>query len=144
MNGLIAKVIDPETDELCGPNKCGELCFKGPSVMKGYMKNKTATIEMIDRDGFLHTGDIGYYDDDKYIYVVDRMKELIKYKGFQVAPAELEAILLTHDAVLEAAVVGIPDERAGEIPRAFVVRKPSKLVTEEELIEFVGGLCVHC
>lgn len=139
VNEVTAKVVDPDTKELCGPNKYGELCFKGPCVMKGYMGNKTATSETIDEDGFLHTGDIGYYDEDKYFYIVDRMKELIKYKGFQVAPAELESILVSHEAVKEAAVVGIPDERAGEVPKAFVIRNPSKHATEEELINFVGG-----
>lgn len=136
---VTAKIVDPETKQPCGPNQFGELCFKGPCVMKGYMANEVATAETIDEDGFLHTGDIGYYDDDKYFYVVDRIKDLIKYKGFQVAPAELEAILLSHAAVKDAAVIGIPDERAGEVPRAFVVRNPSVHVTEEELIDFVGG-----
>lgn len=139
VNEVIAKVVNPETKELCGPNKLGELCFKGPSVMKGYMGNKTDTLEIIDEDGFVHTGDIGCYDDDKCFYVVDRIKDLIKYKGFQVPPAELEAILLTHKAVKEVAVVGIPDEKAGEVPKAFIVRNYLVDVTEEELVNYVGG-----
>ncbi len=82
-----------------------------------------ATAATVDSEGWLHTGDIGYADEDGYFWIVDRLKELIKYKGFQVAPAELEALLLTHPAVADAAVIGVPDEEAGELPKAFVVRK---------------------
>lgn len=139
VNGITAKVVDTQTKELCGPNQYGELWFKGPCIMKGYMGNDIATSETIDEDGFLHTGDIGFYDHDKYFYIVDRIKDLIKYKGFQVAPAELEAILLLHDGVKEVAVIGIPDERAVEVPKAFVVRNPAVHVTDEELINFVSG-----
>lgn len=138
-----AKVVDPQTKELCGAHQHGELCFKGPSIMKGYMGNDIATAEAIDEEGYFHTGDIGYYDEQKYFFVVDRLKDLIKYKGFQVAPAELEAILLTHDGVKEVAVIGIPDERAGEAPKAFVVKNPSVHVTEEELINFVAGKVIQ-
>lgn len=88
-------------------------------VTKGYLDREVATAETIDSEEFLHTSDIGFYDDDHYFYVIDRAKELIKYKGFQVAPAELEGILLTHEAVAEAAVIGMPNERAGEVPKAF-------------------------
>lgn len=140
--GTLAKVVDPQTKELCGPNEHGELCFKGPSIMKGYMGNDIATSETIDEEGYLHTGDIGFYDEHEYFYVIDRLKDLIKYKGFQVAPAELEAILLMHEGVKEVAVIGVPDERAGEVPKAFVVRNPSVHVTEEELINFLAGKAI--
>lgn len=139
VNEITAKVVDTETQELCGPNQYGELCFKGPCMMKGYMGDVAATAATVDEGGYLHTGDVGFYDEDKYFYVADRIKDLIKYKGFQVAPAELEAILLTHEGVKEVAVIGIPDERAGEVPKAFVVRNPSQHVTAEELINFVAG-----
>ena len=86
----------------------------GPQVMKGYLNNPQATANTVDTDGWLHTGDIGYADEDGYFWIVDRLKELIKYKGYQVAPAELEALLLTHPAVADAAVIGVPDEEAGE------------------------------
>ena len=89
-------------------------------------------------DGWLHTGDIGHVDVDGHLYVVDRLKELIKYKGFQVAPAELEGLLLTHPAVADAAVVGLPDEEAGEVPVGYVVLKPDQSVSESELRTFIG------
>jgi acyl-CoA synthetase (AMP-forming)/AMP-acid ligase II len=118
-----------------GPNQEGELCVRGPQVMTGYLNNAEATAHTIDADNWLHTGDIGYADEDAHFYIVDRVKELIKYKGFQVAPAELEAMLLTHPAVADAAVIPCPDEEAGEVPKAFVVLKNE--VTDEELMEFV-------
>jgi len=91
----------------------------------------------LDAEGWCHTGDLGYVDEDGYFYIVDRLKELIKYKGYQVAPSELEAVLLNHPAFVEAAVVPSPDEQAGEVPKAFVVtRRP---LTAEEVINFVAG-----
>uniref|UniRef100_A0A182JKD8 Luciferin 4-monooxygenase n=1 Tax=Anopheles atroparvus TaxID=41427 RepID=A0A182JKD8_ANOAO len=134
--GQLAKVIDPETSRALGPNQRGELCFKGSLIMKGYIGQQGTGV---DPDGWLHTGDIGYYDADGDFYIVDRLKELIKYNGFQVAPAELEALLLSHPAVKDAAVVGIPDERNGELPVAFVVRADGPEVSERELIAFVDG-----
>ena len=104
--------------------------------MKGYLNNEEATSITIDADGFLHTGDIGFVDDEGYFYVVDRLKELIKYKGFQVPPAELEALLLSHPNISDAAVIGVPDEEAGELPKAFVV--PNGDLTEQEVIDFVA------
>jgi acyl-coenzyme A synthetase/AMP-(fatty) acid ligase len=91
----------------------------------------------------LHTGDIAHFDSDGYIYIVDRLKELIKYKGFQVPPAELEGLLLTHPAVADSAVIGIPDDEAGELPKAFVVLKPGAEASAEELQEFVAGEVAH-
>ncbi|XP_033218330.1 uncharacterized protein LOC117173797 [Belonocnema kinseyi] len=137
---VIAKVIplDGESKEPLGPNCEGELCFKGDLVMKGYCENEEATKSTIDEDGFLHTGDVGYYDEDEYFFIVDRVKELIKYKGFQVPPAELEAILLTHPKIRDAAVLGLPDETAGELPLAFVVKQPGVEITAEEIIKYVN------
>lgn len=136
--GMEAKVVDLETGKALAPFKEGELCFKGPFVMKGYRNNPKATQETIDKDGWLHTGDIGYYDMDGFIYIVDRVKELIKYKGFQVPPAELEAILLKNEAIKDAAVIGIPDEEAGELPYAFVVLQPGAKLTAKEVQNFVA------
>ncbi|XP_019642431.1 PREDICTED: probable 4-coumarate--CoA ligase 3 isoform X2 [Branchiostoma belcheri] len=131
-----AKVIDTETGEAVGPGEDGELCVLGPQVMKGYYNNPEATANTIDPDGWLRTGDIVRYDEDGNFYAVDRVKELIKYKGFQVAPAELEAVLLGHPGVQDAAVIGLPDDVAGELPKAFIVKK-SDAVTEKDITDFV-------
>lgn len=130
------KVVDPATVAELGPNQRGEIWVRGPQVMKGYLNNAEATSNVIDTEGWLHTGDVGYADEDGYFYIVDRLKELIKYKGFQVAPAELEAVLLSHPAISDAAVIGSPDEEAGEVPKAFVVLKDP--ATAEEIIGFVA------
>ena len=131
------KVIDLETGDELGIDQHGELLVRGPQVMKGYLNRPEATAQMIDADGWLRTGDIGYADSEGFFFIVDRAKELIKYKGFQVAPAELEAILLTHPCVADAAVIPLPDEEAGEIPKAFIVLK--EIATEQELMEYVSN-----
>ncbi|XP_053671372.1 uncharacterized protein LOC128721591 [Anopheles nili] len=133
--GQWVKVIDPETGRALGPNQRGELCFRGSLIMKGYVGRERA----IDADGWLHTGDVAYYDEDHEFFIVDRIKELIKYKGFQVPPAELEAILLEHPRISDAAVIGVPDERAGELPMAFVVTEDGERMTEREVQDFVAG-----
>jgi acyl-CoA synthetase (AMP-forming)/AMP-acid ligase II len=107
--------------------------------MKGYFGRPEETDTMIDADGWLHTGDIGVVDADGWWYCVDRVKELIKYKGYQVAPAELEAVLLTSPDVADAAVIGVYDERGDEVPKAFVVRAPGSPATEEDLLGYVAG-----
>lgn len=135
-----AKVIDVETGVTLGPHLKGELCFRGPIIMKGYCGDSAATGETIDSQGWLHTGDIGYFDNDGYFFIVDRVKELIKYKGFQVPPAELEAVLLSHPKIKDAAVTSIPDVTAGELPMAFVVKQQGVSLTEEEVLSFVAGL----
>ena len=106
--------------------------------MKGYLNDPEATSDMIDDDGWLHSGDIGYADSDDYLFVVDRVKELIKYKGMQVAPAELEGIIQAHQAVADVAVIPVPDLEAGEIPKAFVVLKPDAQATGEEIMAHVA------
>jgi 4-coumarate--CoA ligase len=111
--------------------------------MAGYLNNPAATAATLDADGWLHTGDIAHFDADGYLYIVDRLKELIKYKGFQVPPAELEALLLTHPAVADAAVIGEPDPEAGELPVGCVVLKPGQSATAEELRDFVAGQVAH-
>ncbi|XP_017047049.1 4-coumarate--CoA ligase 1 [Drosophila ficusphila] len=135
--GIYAKVIDPDTGKLLGANERGELCFKGDGIMKGYIGDSKSTQTAI-KDGWLHTGDIGYYDDDFEFFIVDRIKELIKYKGFQVPPAEIEALLLTNDKIKDAAVIGKPDEEAGELPLAFVVKQANVQLTENDVIKFVN------
>ena len=129
------KLLDPATGGDLGSNQEGELCVRGPQIMKGYLNNTEATARTIDADNWLHTGDVGYADADGHFFIVDRVKELIKYKGFQVAPAELEAILLTHPAVADAAVIPCADEEAGEVPKAFVVKKGE--TTAEAIMDYV-------
>ena len=130
------RIVDPVTGEDQPVGGEGELWVRGPMVMKGYLNNPEATAATVDADGWLHTGDIAVIDEDGHVTIVDRVKELIKYKGFQIAPAELEALLLTHPAIADAAVIGILDDEAGEIPRAFVVVKPGQEVTADEITAF--------
>ncbi|PWA99282.1 4-coumarate--CoA ligase 2 [Artemisia annua] len=131
------KIVDPETNASLPRNQRGEICIRGDQIMKGYLNDPEATKRTIV-DGWLHTGDIGYIDDDDELFIVDRLKELIKYKGFQVAPAELEALLLTHPEISDAAVVPMIDEGAGEVPVAFVVKSNGSNVTEAEIKQFVS------
>ncbi|MER7537125.1 4-coumarate--CoA ligase family protein [Streptomyces sp. NPDC097704] len=134
----ILSLDDPEKD--AAPGEEGEIAIRGPQVMKGYLGRPDATAAMIDADGWVHTGDIGRVDSDGWLFVVDRVKELIKYKGFQVAPAELEALLLTHDGVADAAVIGVTDPDGTEIPKAFVVRQPAAPgLTAEDVMAHVAA-----
>jgi len=119
--GTECRLIDSDTGRDSEPGGSGELWMRGPQVMQGYLGNRKATAAMIDDDGWLHSGDVAIVDEDGWFAIVDRVKELIKYKGFQVAPAELEAILITHPQVADCAVIGVPDEETGELPKAFVV-----------------------
>jgi acyl-CoA synthetase (AMP-forming)/AMP-acid ligase II len=130
------KVVDIFTHVELGRNEDGEIWIRGPQVMRGYLNNAEATRDSIDADGFFHTGDIGHIDDRNEYFIVDRLKELIKYKGFQVPPAELEAHLLSHPKVSDAAVIGVLNEEGEEIPKGFVVlRQP---VAPEEIMAFVA------
>ena len=142
------KIVDVETKEVLpivgadGKPSVGEFWYRGPNIMLGYLNNPEATAETVDADGFLHTGDVGYMDSDGDCFIVDRCKELIKVKGFQVAPAELEDVLCGHQQVAAAAVIGIPDERSGELPKAFIqlqagVEESDAL--KQELIDFCGA-----
>ncbi len=133
------RIVDPATGEDQGVDREGELWVRGPQVMKGYLNNPEATASTIDEDGWLHTGDIATIDAEGFVAIVDRLKELIKFKGFQVAPAELEALLLTHPSVADAAVVGVPDDEAGEIPRAFVVLRPGHTLEPADVTAFMQG-----
>jgi 4-coumarate--CoA ligase len=132
------EIVDPATGSRLGVDQDGEVWVRGPQVMKGYLNNDAATKATIDEDGWLHTGDIGHIDADGHLFVVDRLKELIKYKGFQVPPAELEALLLTHPQVADAAVIGLPDDEAGEIPAAYVVLRQGAVATAADIQAFVA------
>ncbi|XP_061346920.1 probable CoA ligase CCL5 [Gastrolobium bilobum] len=134
-----AKIVDPDTGEPLPVNRTGELWLRGPTIMKGYFSNEEATTSTLDSEGWLRTGDVCYIDDDGFIFVVDRLKELIKYKGYQVPPAELEALLLTHPAILDAAVIPYPDKEAGQFPMAYVVRKAGSSISENQVMDFVAG-----
>lgn len=117
----------------------GEILIRGPQVMKGYLGRPEATADMIDADGWVHTGDIGHVDADGWLFVVDRVKELIKYKGYQVAPAELEALLLGHDSIADAAVIGVYGTDGNEVPKAYVVRRPSAPdLTADDVMAYVA------
>lgn len=143
--GCDAKLVDPETgaeleqhgdDGLTAP---GEIWVRGPNVMLGYLNRPDATAETLDADGFLHTGDIGVHHVDGYFTIVDRLKELIKYHGYQIAPAELEALLLSHPKIQDAAVIGVRGDDGEEIPKAFVVAAPDAGLTVEDVMAFVAG-----
>ena len=133
------RIVDPERGADLGTGEDGEIWVRGPQVMKGYLNNPQATAETIDPGGWLHTGDLGHIAADGHLYVTDRLKELIKYKGFQVPPAELEAVLLRHPDVTDAAVVGLPDEEAGEIPAGYVTLRPGASASPEEIMRFVAS-----
>jgi acyl-CoA synthetase (AMP-forming)/AMP-acid ligase II len=134
--GTECRLVDSETGQEAGPGEPGELWMRGPNVMCGYLNNPEETSAMVDEDGWLHSGDVAVVDEDGWFEIVDRVKELIKYKGFQVAPAELEAIIITHPQVADCAVIGVPDEEAGELPKAFVVPAGGEL-DRDALIAFV-------
>ncbi|ALV35077.1 4-coumarate--CoA ligase family protein [Streptomyces sp. CdTB01] len=133
----IVSLDDPDKD--LGVGEPGEILIRGPQVMKGYLGHPDATAAMIDPDGWLHTGDVGHVDADGWLFVVDRVKELIKYKGFQVAPAELEALLLTHPGIADAAVIGSYNDEHNEVPHAYVVRQPAAAdLSEGEVMMYVA------
>ncbi|KAK5643731.1 hypothetical protein RI129_007576 [Pyrocoelia pectoralis] len=138
-----AKLISTDDDhrEICGPNELGEILVKGPQVMKGYLNRIEATNNAF-LDGWLRTGDVGYYDDNEMFYITDRFKDLIKVSGFQVAPAELEEVIRGHKDVSEVCVIGIPSERFGEVPRAYVVPKLNSKINVEELKEYVSSMLI--
>jgi acyl-CoA synthetase (AMP-forming)/AMP-acid ligase II len=138
--GTECRLIDPGTGQDAAPGERGELWVRGPQVMKGYLNNAQATADTLDDEGWLHTGDVAIVDGNGCYTVVDRVKELIKYKGYQVAPAELEAVLLTSPDIADAAVIGVKDEATGEeLPKAFIVRAPGSEISEQEVMDYAGA-----
>jgi acyl-CoA synthetase (AMP-forming)/AMP-acid ligase II len=135
------RIVDPQTGKDAPTGERGEVWVRGPQVMRGYLNNPEATALTVDKDGWLHTGDIGIMDADGYLTVVDRLKELIKVKGFQVAPAELESLLLKHPKIADVAVIPVADEESGEVPKAIVVLKSP--MTADEVINFLQPQVAH-
>ncbi|MCO5550529.1 hypothetical protein L7F22_004016 [Adiantum nelumboides] len=133
-----AKIVDVDSGNTLPPNHSGEIWLRGPTIMQGYLGQPEATASTIDKEGWLHTGDLGYINSNGFLFIIDRLKELIKYKGFQVAPAELEDVLLSHPLIQDAAVVPYPDEEAGQIPVAFVVLAGGAKLSAAETMSFVA------
>uniref|UniRef100_A0A5B7AUD0 Putative 4-coumarate--CoA ligase-like 9 n=1 Tax=Davidia involucrata TaxID=16924 RepID=A0A5B7AUD0_DAVIN len=133
-----AKIVDPATGEALPPEQQGELWLRGPTIMKGYVGDDEATSATLDSEGWLKTGDLCYFDSDGLLYIVDRLKELIKYKAYQVPPAELEHLLQSNPEIADAAVIPYPDEEAGQIPMAYVVRKPGSSITGAQVMDFIA------
>ncbi|GMS84716.1 hypothetical protein PENTCL1PPCAC_6891, partial [Pristionchus entomophagus] len=133
------KIVCPTTGDTLDIGEKGELCVKSPTVMSGYLGREEATKGAIDEGGWMHTGDIGYVDSLGRTFIVDRLKELIKVKGYQVPPAELEDLLLSHPGVADVAIIGIPDERNGELVRAYIVKKEDNL-EEKDVVDFVSEM----
>ncbi|XP_020550748.1 LOW QUALITY PROTEIN: 4-coumarate--CoA ligase-like 9 [Sesamum indicum] len=133
-----AKIVDPQTGEALPPGQRGELWLRGPAVMKGYAGDDAATAATLDSEGWLKTGDLCYFDSDGFLFIVDRLKELIKYKAYQVPPAELEHLLQSIPEVADAAVIPYPDEEAGQIPMAYIVRKPGSTISATEIMDSIA------
>nr|QTO31272.1 4-coumarate-CoA ligase [Ocimum kilimandscharicum] len=134
-----AKIVDPESGESLPPGQRGELWLRGPAIMKGYAGDDAATIAVMNSEGWLKTGDLCYFDREGFLFIVDRLKELIKYKGYQVPPAELEHILQTMPEIADAAVIPYPDEETGQVPMAYVVRKPGTTISATHIMDFIAS-----
>jgi acyl-CoA synthetase (AMP-forming)/AMP-acid ligase II len=136
VDGVEMRVVDPVSGTDVAAGDSGELWFRTEQTMAGYLGNRADTVEVIDESGWIRTGDIGHADDGGYVYIEDRLKDLILVNGWSVSPAEVESVLADHPAILEAAVIGIPDEHLGEEVKALVVTRPGHGFGTDELVEF--------
>ncbi|PKA54595.1 4-coumarate--CoA ligase-like 5 [Apostasia shenzhenica] len=135
---LQARIVEPGSGESLPPGCLGELWLRGPTIMKGYIGDDEATTSTLDTEGWLKTGDLCYFNEDGFLFIVDRLKELIKYKAYQVPPVELEHILHSHPEIVDAAVIPYPDEAAGQIPMAYVTRRPGSTISSKAVMDFVA------
>ncbi|GLV33978.1 uncharacterized protein CBL_11139 [Carabus blaptoides fortunei] len=134
--GMSCKIVDPDTNEILGLNQRGELMVKSNTQMNGYYNKEEETRQAVDEDGYMYTGDIGYFDDDYYLHIVDRLKSMFKYKSWHIIPAELESVLMRHQDVLEAVVIGVPHEEDGDVPMAVIIPKPGSQASERDIITY--------
>ncbi len=134
------KIVDPKTGQLKGPHQIGEVLIKSSQVTKGYLNRPELNAQSFDSEGFIRSGDAGYYDEQDLLYIVDRYKHIIKVEGVLVLPSELESLLLIHEDVSEAAVIGVKHDYYGEVPKAFVVLKENRNIREEALIKYIEEL----
>jgi acyl-CoA synthetase (AMP-forming)/AMP-acid ligase II len=134
----VEKVVSLDDERELGPGEVGEVYIRGPQIMRGYWQRPQETADTLTSDGWLRSGDIGMYDEEGYVTIVDRKKEMIKYKGYQVAPAELEGVLMEHPDVADAAVIPKRDLESGEVPKAFVLLHKNRQLTQEEIQHFVA------
>jgi len=140
--GMELKIIDIQTKKSLPANQTGEICVRGPMMFKGYLNNPEATANTIDSDDWLHSGDVGHYNEDGNLFITDRIKEMIKYRMYTLFPVEVEACLLEHEAIAEAVVVGVKHKRDGEWPRAYVKLKDNqevKNISPEDIEKYVAG-----
>ena len=131
------KIVDLKTGKSLGPNQDGEMYLRGPLMFKGYLNNPSETANTIDSDGWFHTGDVAHYNEDGYLFITDRIKELIKYQFYSIYPTEIEACLLEHDAISEAAVVGVRHEVDGAWPRAYIKVKQGRQVSAHDIHKYL-------
>lgn len=140
--GIYGKVVDIRTRKSVGLNEKGELLFKGPNVMKGYLHNEASTKQTIDEDGWLHTGDYGYFDNDNELFLIDRLKDLIRFKEHLILPAEIESVLRNHSQIEDAGVIGVHDNDAGQVPFAFIVRRDES-ISPKEIMDYIAGTYIN-
>lgn len=137
------KIVDLQTGKSLGPNQDGEIFLRGPFIFKGYLNNDEATSNTIDKEGWLHTGDVGHYNEEEHIFITDRIKEMIKFRHFSVFPAEIEAYLLEHEAIAEVVVIGVKHKVDGERPRGYIKVKEGKQLDAEEIHKYLKGKSFH-